>query len=112
MPSLMMGPLRTRRPIRIRSLYGPGPVWNGFGAPSPVKYCQSDTRQRSWISRAPASMYAVTLLMLVAQVKVVNELQLAACAHGVMQSSKSVGSGVSVFSTLVCERKDQLCRIL
>src|SRR2546426_4388914 len=49
---------------------------------------------------------------LVPHVKVESEFQPEACAHGVMQSSESVGSVVSVLSTLVCDRHDQFCTIL
>src|SRR2546426_12015646 len=49
---------------------------------------------------------------LVPHVKVESEFQPEACAHGVMQSSESVGSVVSVLSTLVCERHDQFCTTL
>src|SRR5262249_12246310 len=106
-PSCMTGPLNTRRPIRTRSSYGPGPVFSVAGAGAPVMYCQSPFRKLTWTSRAVGEKCGVMSNRFVNQLKLVNELDIDAWPHGVMQSIESPGDVVSVLSCFVFARTRQ-----
>src|SRR5262245_32295168 len=92
MPSWNTGPLSTRRPIRMRSSYGPGPVLSvaGVGVPGTTN-CQSVFRKLTWISRAAGEKCGVMSNKFVTQLKLVNELNIDAWPQGEMQSKESPG---------------------
>src|SRR5262245_6427314 len=107
MLSWSTGPLSVRRPMRMRSSYGPGPVFSVAGAGEPVMSCQSPLRKLTWISRAVGEKCGVMSNTVDTQVKLVSELNIDAWPQGETQSNESPGAGVSVLSRFVLARTRQ-----